>query len=59
MLVVESGEMVEYGCPHELLKDEDGMVTEMTTNTGALNELNTAAREGSAASSMPQNVNGG
>ncbi len=54
VLVVESGEIVEYGCPHELLKDEDGVFTKLVTNTGALNELKTAAREGSAEFDMPE-----
>ncbi len=46
VLVMEAGKVVEYGCPHELLQDKDGEFTKMVTNTGALNELKTAAREG-------------
>ncbi len=58
VLVVESGEIVEYGSPHELLKDGNGVFTKMVVNTGAHEQLKRTAQEGLVASSIPPNVNG-
>ncbi len=59
VLVMESGEVVEYGCPHELLKDEDSIFAQIVSDSGAQEQLKRAAQESRVASSVLPNVNGG